>query len=65
MKKEIKRVLERKESPDYEYQIYVNGRVVWSGLNPRGKYEEIVKKNPGKKVSIGWNLKEGILIAFF
>ena len=60
----MKQVMERKDSPDYEYQIYVNLSVVWSGLNPRGKYEEFLKKNPHKRVSIGWKLKEGILIAF-
>ncbi len=54
----------KEDKPDYEYQIYVDGKIIWHGLNPRGKYEKIVKKNPSKKVSIGWRLKEGILIAF-
>lgn len=50
-----KHLTERKDVPDYEYQIYVDGNIVWRGLNLEGKYEEIVKKNPQKKVSIGWN----------
>jgi len=54
----------KEDRPDYEYQIYIDGKLVWHGLNPKGKYEEFVKKNPNKKVSIGWRLKEGILIAF-
>lgn len=59
----FKSSLQKKEMPDYEYQIYVEGKVVWRGLNPEGKYEEFIEKNPEKKVSIGWKLKEGILIA--
>lgn len=54
----------KEDKPDYEYQIYVDKRLVWHGLNPKGKYEEIVKKNSSKKVSIGWRLKEGILIGY-
>lgn len=54
----------KEDEPDYEYQIYVDGKVVWRGLDPEGKFEEIMEKNPNKKVSIGWRLKEGILIAF-
>ena len=49
---------------DYEYQIYVGNKLVWRGLNPEKIYEKIVKENSGKKVSLAWELKEGILIAF-
>lgn len=56
--------LQKKDESDYEYQIYVDGKLVWRGLNPEKVYENIVKENPGKKVSIAWELKEGILIAF-
>jgi hypothetical protein len=48
---------------DYEYEIYVEDKLVWHGLNPEKVYEKIVKENPNKKVSIAWELKEGILIA--
>lgn len=55
--------LKQKTEQDYEYQIYVDDKLVWHGLNPAKVYDEIVKKNPGKKVSIAWKPKEGILIA--
>ena len=48
---------------DYEYEIYVDDKLVWHGLNPEKAYEKIVKENPGKEVSIAWKLKEGVLIA--
>lgn len=60
----MKQIVERKESPDYEYQIYVDGKLVWHGLNPEKIYEKIIKENPNKKVALAWELKEGILIAF-
>lgn len=56
--------VKQKDERDYEYQIYVDGKLVWHGLNPEKVYEKIVKENPNKKVSIAWELKEGILIAF-
>ena len=55
----------KEDKPDYEYQIYVDKKLVWHGLNPKEKYEEIIKKSPGKKVSIGWRLKRGILVPTF
>lgn len=51
------------EEQDYEYQIYVDDKLVWHGLNPAKVYDKIVKKNPDKKVSVAWKPKEGILIA--
>lgn len=53
-----------KGEADYEYQIYVDDKIVWHGLNPEKVYEKIVKENPNKKIAVGWKLKEGILIAF-
>ncbi len=55
----------REDKPDYECQIYVDGKLVWHGLNPEGKYGEIVKRYPSKKVSIAWKLIEGILVPTF
>ncbi len=37
MKFEIK-----EDKPDYEYRIYINGKLAWHGLNPEGKYEKFV-----------------------
>ena len=54
----------KKNERDYEYQIYVDNKLVWHGLNPEKVYEKFIKENPNKKVSIAWELKEGILIAF-
>lgn len=56
---------EMKNESDYEYEIYLGEKLLWHGLNPEKEYERIVKENPGKKVSIAWKPKEGILIAFF
>ncbi|MBI2558983.1 hypothetical protein HYW20_06700 [Candidatus Woesearchaeota archaeon] len=60
----MKQKLSNKNERDYEYQIYVDNKLVWRGLNPEKVYEKIVKENPKKKVAIAWELKEGILIAF-
>lgn len=49
---------------DYEYQIYIDNKLIWHGLNPGKIYEKKLIENPNKKVSIAWKLKEGILIAF-
>lgn len=56
---------EGKNETDYEYEIYVNEKLVWHGLNPEKAYEKIVKENPNRKVAVAWKPKEGILIAFF
>ncbi len=53
-----------KGEADYEYEIYVDDKLVWHGLNPEKVYEKIVKENSNKKVAVAWKLKEGILIAF-
>ncbi len=47
----------------FEFVIKVNGKEVWRGMNPKEKYWEIKKANPGKKVSIVWETKEQILVA--
>lgn len=48
---------------EYEYAIYVDNRVVWKGLNPKEKYDEIRKKYPNKRVSIAWEPGKMILVA--
>ncbi|MBI2136206.1 hypothetical protein HYU06_03985 [Candidatus Woesearchaeota archaeon] len=55
----------QKNEQDYEYEVYVDGKLMWHGLNPEKVYEKIVAENPKKRVSLGWRLKEGILIAIF
>ena len=47
----------------YRYEILVDGKVVWSGLHPEMKFDEIRKKYPNKKVGIAWVPGKGILIA--
>ncbi|MEK6984131.1 MAG: hypothetical protein AABX33_06160 [Nanoarchaeota archaeon] len=54
----------KKDESDYEYEIYVDEKLVWHGLNPEKMYKKIINGNPKKKVSIAWKPKEGILIAF-
>ena len=53
----------KENEQDYEYQIYVDDKLIWHGLNPAIAYDDIVKKNPDKKISVAWKPKEGILIA--
>jgi len=60
----MKQDSKKKDEMDYEYEIYVDDKLIWHGLNPEKVYEKIVKSNPKKKVSIAWKPKEGILIAF-
>ncbi|NQE45683.1 hypothetical protein C5S31_06665 [ANME-1 cluster archaeon GoMg2] len=46
----------------FGYVIKVDGKVVWAGRNPKDKYFEIMKQNPGKEVAIAWRTKEKILV---
>ncbi len=46
----------------FEYEILVEKKPVWHGLNPKKKFEDIKKQNPGKRVSIAWKTKEDILV---
>lgn len=46
----------------FEYVIKIDGKDVWHGLNPEIKFDEIVAKNPGKKVSVAWRTHEKVLI---
>ncbi|MBI2652786.1 hypothetical protein HYX00_04945 [Candidatus Woesearchaeota archaeon] len=58
----MKPSLKKENESDYEYEIYVENKLAWHGLNPKKVYEKLIKENPNKKVSIAWELKEGILI---
>lgn len=46
----------------FSYVIKIEKEEVWHGLNPKKKFDEIKKKNPGKKVSICWRTKEDVLV---
>lgn len=46
----------------FGYVIKVEDKVVWKGMNPKKKFEEIKKKYKGKKVSIAWRTKEDVLV---
>lgn len=47
----------------FEYQILVNGRIVWRGIEAKKKFEKITKKYPKAEIGIKWVPKEGVLIA--
>ena len=51
------------QKPKYEYQILVNKKVVWRGINAREKLAEFTKKYPKVEIGIKWVPKEGVLIA--
>ncbi len=46
----------------FEYEISVDDKVVWKGLNPTKVYDEIRKKYPDKEVAIAWKSKQDILV---
>ncbi len=46
----------------FGYVIKVDNKEVWHGLNPKKKFEEIKRKNRGKRVSISWRTKEDVLV---
>ena len=56
------REMEKEIEKRFEYVIKVNGKDVWHGLNPEEKFDEMVAKNPGKKVSVAWRTHEKVLI---
>lgn len=47
----------------FEYQILVNGKIVWRGLDAKGTFEKISKKYPKAEIGFRWIPKEGVLIA--
>lgn len=51
-----------KEKEDYVYLIKVNNEIVWEGTKPKSIFKKIQKENPDKRVSIAWELKEGVLV---
>lgn len=53
---------ESKAKEDYIYLIKVNDKIVWEGMRLKSIFEKIRKENPNKKVSVGWKLKEGVLV---
>lgn len=63
MKKEGLEIQQGATKKGYKYVIYVDGKEVWRGKNPRGVFEQIRAKNPTKKVSIAWEPGEEVLIA--
>jgi len=46
----------------FEYVIKVDEKEIWKGINPKEKYWEIKKKNPGKVVSVAWQTEEDVLV---
>lgn len=51
------------QKPKYEYQILVNKKVVWHGINAKEKLTEVAKKYPKAEIGIKWIPKEGVLIS--
>ena len=56
-------VMEMDEKKGFEYAILVDGKEVWRGLNPKKKFDELLKRYPEKKIGIAWEPGEGVLIA--
>ncbi len=46
----------------FEYVIKIDGKDVWHGLNPEEMFDEIMAKNPKKKISVAWRTHEKVLI---
>ena len=55
----MKQKLEKRNDRDYEYEIYVDEKLVWHGLNPDKIYEKISEGNPKKKCLLHGNQKRG------
>lgn len=53
----------KSQKPKYEYQILINRKVVWHGINAKEKLAELRKKYPKVEMGIKWVPKEGVLIA--
>lgn len=50
--------------PKYEYEIKIENKVVWRGLDPKKAYDEVRKKYPNKKIGIAWKSKNGDVIIY-
>ena len=53
----------RRQKPKYEYQILINKKVVWHGINAKEKLAKLAKKYPKVEIGIKWVPKGGVLIA--
>jgi hypothetical protein len=51
------------KKPKYEYQILMNKKIVWHGVNAKKKLAELVKRHPKAAIGIKWIPKEGVLVA--
>ncbi len=51
------------KKPKYEYQILMNKKVVWHGVNAKKKLAELAKRHPKAAIGIKWIPREGVLIA--
>ena len=45
------------------YIIYIDDKPIFKGKNLKKLIKEAKKKYPGKEISIGWEIPEGVLIA--
>lgn len=50
--------------PRYQYEIIIENKVMWRGLDPKQAYNEIKKKYPNKKIGIAWRAKDGDVIIY-
>ncbi len=50
--------------PRYEYEMIVEKKVVWHGLNPKKAYDNVRKKYPNKKIGLAWKSKNGDVIIY-
>lgn len=56
--------LKRKlQKPKYEYQILINKKVVWHGVDAKERLSELIRKYPKAEIGIKWVPAQGVLIA--
>lgn len=59
----MNKLKQRTQKPKYEYQILINRKVVWHGIDAKEKLSKLMKKHPHVEIGIKWVPKEGVLIA--
>jgi hypothetical protein len=55
--------MKKSKAKRFEYQILINGKIIWRGLEVKQAFEQISKKYPKAELGIKWLPKEGVLIA--
>ena len=56
-------MLKNTKEKTYEYVVYVEDKPILKGKNLKKMLEAVKTKYKDKKISISWNVPEGVLIA--